>query len=761
MANRWTLAAAVIVVVGSVVAARADDNTQQRPQKTAKDTAVQSTSWGQVTGQVYDAQTGAPLQGASVAVQDEGVFADSGKTVGHTDAAGRYKCAAIIGRVSENLDVGRLLSTGLVGLLGGGATNKTKRIDITRLCLRVSKDGYKQYEGIVYCRSSEPEAFTVVMEPVLLTRADGPEVSTTAPGWGIVRVEEVKIDPPVLRPGGRATVTVSVACPAAADIRSMRTTAVWQLSDRPVVRQLKLKAEPAQGIVTFVGELNAPQTKDTLVGEVVVLLTACPYDVAPEGRRGTALAQVVANNDDETVASERAAAYALHLQGDNVAAVQKLKTVVDKGGTLWDYTLLAKMSETLHDKDTAIQAYKRAVELAPAKPDTQRLVCAASHAAALAANGEGDKAITEYSSVVEAVPDKDRPKRLPPALLAALGTSYVQCGRLSEADAINQSLSKYARAGLDPSVIDFRTSLRLAQAQAELKADPKSASARAGYARALMDLGRWEEAVDELRSAAIDNPGEEVLRRDLAYAVLHVRGKDTATEVPIDQAIAAAEAQTQVTIKGKVAKTKDFFAWHSLAMLLYAKQAQQLSSGQREAAASTGNHLRDVLLDALKCGRAGADVSAGRYSYMFGYMSPRVVAISGFAYPEANSDWVILDSLTTLAKRPDDYLAHLGLGTALLDLGQAGLAAEPIQRALQLRPDSVEARYLGALVALQQGDRAAARKALRDVLTANPRHPRANLVLAKLYAEDGDDSASATCLAAHAQFYGSASSVSR
>jgi Tfp pilus assembly protein PilF len=84
-----------------------------------------------------------------------------------------------------------------------------------------------------------------------------------------------------------------------------------------------------------------------------------------------------------------------------------------------------------------------------------------------------------------------------------------------------------------------------------------------------------------------------------------------------------------------------------------------------------------------------------------------------------------------------------------------------MQRAFQLNPDCVEARFGMALVALARGDRETALAGLREVLRVNPRHPRANLVLAKLYTEDGDASAGAACLAAHARFYGNGSRSER
>ena len=139
---------------------------------------------------------------------------------------------------------------------------------------------------------------------------------------------------------------------------------------------------------------------------------------------------------------------------------------------------------------------------------------------------------------------------------------------------------------------------------------------------------------------------------------------------------------------------------------------------------------------------------------MFGYMSPRLVEISGFAYPEANSDFVVMESLRELEAHPENYLAQFNLGTALLDLGQPGLAATPLRRAIELKPDFLEGKYASALLSLQSGDRDAAIKLLKEVVAANPLHPHASVTLARIYTEDGNPAEAASCLADHARAYG-------
>jgi tetratricopeptide (TPR) repeat protein len=130
------------------------------------------------------------------------------------------------------------------------------------------------------------------------------------------------------------------------------------------------------------------------------------------------------------------------------------------------------------------------------------------------------------------------------------------------------------------------------------------------------------------------------------------------------------------------------------------------------------------------------------------------VALSGFAYPEANCDYVLLDGLETVAAHQSNYLSWLVVAGALLDLEQSEVAQAALQQCLRLQPDCPEAAYTGVRLALLQGNRAQAIAQLRDVLKANPRHPFANTTLARLYTEDGDLVSGAACLAARARVYG-------
>jgi len=708
------------------------------------DKALEPTHWGAVVGRVYDAHTGSPIPDATVSVQTDGEFPATGRAVGKTDALGRYKVNAMLGRVSSNVNIGRLLTTGVFGLFGG-AKKVTKRVDVSRLNIQVAREGCNTFEGVVPARSVDAARFSLTMEPILLTKAGSAEASTTAEGWGVARVMAVTVEPAILRPGARAMVTVQILCPPVAgsgDVRVSCSSDIWR-SD------LRVEKGAPSGTLIFKGDFRTPRSKQVRIVTLEARLRECPLDMAVDGERRTALVQVVTTDAEEKAAALRAEAFRLLQRGENVEAATRLKGLSALPETTpWDLEQLAAVSKILHDDVTAVAALKRAAEMTPEK---ERLMPAGRYASALMENGgDGGTVIRDFSPVVAAVREKDRPKRVPLPLMLALGNAYVQSNRLEEAQTINVALLKWPDAGTSTDVVEFRNGLRLSQARANLKVAPDSPQARAEYGRVLMDLGRWEEAVDELRSAAQHDPSLLAVRRDIAYALLHIKGDQAAVLQDLDEALAAAQKQVEITEGGKKSKTKDFFAWHALGMLLYTKAAQQRNAGE-PVATETFARSYEALREALRCGRAGA-----RVSNWVGYTRPRVVATAGFAYEEADSDFIILDSLKTLVKNSNEHLALFNLGTAFLDLGQPALAAEPLQKALAAKPTFVEAKYAQALVSLQMGDRSAALSGLRDTVQANPRHAHAHLILAKIYTEEGDTSSAAACLAEHAKMYGTA-----
>jgi tetratricopeptide (TPR) repeat protein len=567
----------------------------------------------------------------------------------------------------------------------------------------------------------------------------------------------VSVDPSVLRPGARAVLSAQVQSPPVAGSREARVACDLTLNGRQVRRWLKLRSTAPDGMLVFTDAYTVPATATSQAGEITARLIGYPYDVVEGGEQARGLFLVTVSDDEDSAARTRSLAFRALQGGDNVQAALRLKELCAlQAACVWDCEQLARVSEILHDTATAAAALKLAVDLTPEKPEQPRLVRIGRYAAALVANAESGKVLTDYGPVVQRVKEPERPKKIPDALMVALGNAYVQQGKLDEAEAISQALLKWPDSGLLEETGRFRNALRLAQAGARVKAEPASAEAHAIYGRALMDQCRWEEAVVELRTAATADASLPSIQHDLAYAILHLQNTQSLDGTDLDAAIRSAERATQVQDdKGRVQLTKDFFTWHRYALLLYAQARRQQDAGDRNAP-TTIRGCRDALRAALRCGRSGARVSSGVYAGFIGYLGGSMVAVPGFAYPEAGSDFELLQGLLALEQHPDDYLTHLRIGSALVDLQQPALADAPIRRALALRPDCADARYAAACVAIQTGDRRAALEALSEVARANPRHPGANLLLAKLHTEDGDTAAAAACLSAHARAYGAA-----
>jgi len=711
-----------------------------------RDVAVEPTDWGHVCGVVYDAHNEGPLAGATVVVQNDGEFATEGRTVVKTNKMGQYVVAGAIGRVTSSLDLGRLLTTSLLGAVFGGASKKTRRVDVNRLNMRVSCDGYHPFEGAVVCKDVDAEKFRVDMVPILLTRKDSTEVPTIAEGWGPVRILELSITPEIARPRQPVTARARIQCPPVTSVKELSVVTDWWERWTNWSRK-GLNFEKQEGDVLVVSRQFAAPDRKTgapYIADVSVDFEKCPYDAVVGGRFAGALFQTVTTDQQEQAARLRLEAYR---EADPKAKQAKLKELCARPEVVAeDCAGLAETSKQLNDTDTAVKAYAQAISLLPEK---DRLRYMGPHANALVDSGKPESVLSEYVAWMGKIGEKDRPKHVPAALVAAIGRAYLATGKDDLAEQTNTDLARWPNSSTDPSVGQFRRALRQTQVAAAVKKDPDNPQAWVDYGRFLMDQGQWEEAIAKLQKAVGIDPNLPTVAGDLAYAVLHLRAETPQASQDLDRAIAQAETEAGAGAAQK--PSTDFRSWHKYGILLYAKGWQQQRSADA-AFEQTFARSREALRTALKCGRTGAEVDRGRYG-AFGYTSAKVVAIAGFAYPEANSDFLLLDSLRTLQSHPADYLAYFNMATALLDLGQFRPAAEAVAKCLELKPDCVEAKFVRGLVDARLGEVEAATKNLSEVARLNPRHGKANLELARLYAEAGDNAKAAAHEAAHRKFW--------
>ena len=698
-------------------------------------------SYGNAFGRIYDAETGVPIPDATVIVQDQGQFPEKGQTVGRTDKSGQYRCGAKIGKYRSKVDVGRVLFSGLAGLIAGSAKKQTKDVMVTELPIRVVKDGYQTFEGLVPCKLITAEKFQVDLAPVLLTKMGAATISTAAKGWGAARVLSVSLQPAVAAPRDKVVVTAQLQAPKG-ELAPIRVECTSKSLGRGTLSPSDKKAE---GLVTYAATFAVSKHAKAGAETVQVAVTSSAYDIGPQASAST-MFQVATNAGEREAAVFRTEAYTEEVAGHTAQAVLVLKDLCALPAAMAeDHAWLGRLSEQLHDYPTATAAWKKTLDLTPEK---ERLGVAGGYANALVQAGDQAKVLTDVLPLLTGIKRQDYPKRIRADLAVGIATAYLRIGDLAKADEWHKDIVTWKGTSNLPGLAALRQELRLAQAEEKLKANPTDPQALLARGRVLMDTGHWSEAIDDINRALALKPDLQAARWDLGYALLHVQGGDQQVAQNFDAALAEAEHDSQPDPK---TKSKDFFVWHRLGLLLYRKASQQQAAADPQAA-DTLAKSRAALAEGLRLARYTKRTDS--YNWFYGYTTPQVNATAGWEYPEAEADFTLLAGLQAVTQRPDDYLAHFSVASALVDLGQADLAEATIRRTAELQPAFAEVRYPAARLALRKSDVVGAKQELAKLLQVNPRHPQANLDLAKLYTEDGDMPAAAACLAEYAKYYG-------
>ena len=153
-------------------------------------------AWGPIEGRVLDATTLMPIEGAQVETWYENRTPDQDQELGLTcltDSAGRYQVRALVGTVQSNVDLGRVLTTSLAGLLAGGLTgglNKsTNAVCVDGVPLKVSYPGYKPLSGHVPLEMIFAAKMLGVPRTILLVPAAGAGQSYWQEASGGLQVE--------------------------------------------------------------------------------------------------------------------------------------------------------------------------------------------------------------------------------------------------------------------------------------------------------------------------------------------------------------------------------------------------------------------------------------------------------------------------------------------------------------------------------------------------------------------------------------------
>jgi tetratricopeptide (TPR) repeat protein len=732
-------------------------NASDRKSDRKLDSSIDPTSWGRVSGQIYDTMSGLPIAGAKVSIYQAGSFASDGKTTGVTDAAGRYTCQALIGRASSNLDIGRALNSGIVGILLGGATNRTKRVDISRLGVKVQCNGYRTFEGVVLCNDVDAGHFSVVMDPILLASTGSPYFSMGAPGWGVVRFISLNSAPPIARGDQPIKVTVRIFSPPLRSQGDIKVVGAYELNHKVMQVSFHPGGKEADNVQIYTVEIHLPASKQSQAAVMQVSLEKSPYDIMQGNDHRDILLQSVNSDGEFALAQKRAQAWNMMQSGDNVEASALWKDICAQPNALpWDFERLADVSDILHDYDTKLASLAKLVSITPQKPEQNWYLAVSEYADALVKAGKADTVISECAPLVDKIREGERPGKVPSSLMVSIGRAWVQKGDLEKAKKVSIALLDWPDSELDPATDRFRDELRMAEVREQLTKQPDNPAVMAAYGRILLDMGRWEESAVELNLALQKTDPPPGVKRDIAYALANLQRMQHKPEVPkdLDQKLENARRQTLLSDKhGKLYKSKDFYAWHSYAMLLYLNASRQEKMGIPMASAAY-EECMNALEDALRCSHTGADVNQGFYAPFLGFVTSQQTSIAGFAYRQAEVDYLIYQSMKILADNPNDFISNYNLGSALAELGYADLSLVPLRRALAINPDSIETQYAYASACILGGEKDIAIVQLNEALKKNPWHPFADITLAKIYAEDGDIVNASALLLDHAKYYG-------
>jgi tetratricopeptide (TPR) repeat protein len=298
-----------------------------------------------------------------------------------------------------------------------------------------------------------------------------------------------------------------------------------------------------------------------------------------------------------------------------------------------------------------------------------------------------------------------------------------------------------------------------------LKLHPDMTAARAHLGGVLVSLGRFDEAIAQYRAALAQAPGNLDLRLDLARAY-YKKGdaakaarelKSLHDEAPADVKVATLlgdcdqrlgrddEAIRLLLPLERAEPANLDVAWVLGSALVHAGRTREgleriervLEQRPSAEAYALAAHAYMKLADFGQA-RQKADLAMRLDPHYPGLLTLRgmILECSG------DAEGAMRAYREALKANPNDFEAHLRLGTALYDQRQLDEARQHLQRAITLQPASRIARYELARVERAQGQLAAAVEALESVVHDDPGWIAPHVELAALYyrlhrAEDG------------------------
>lgn len=720
---------------------------------------------GGVIGYVISAESREPIEGTLVSVQANGAFAESGPTTAHTDATGRYRLRAPLGRSKSSTKVSPLVIFG-----EPIRKRETNTIDPTQLNVSVTCAGYEPFLGPVSIRHAAVSRFKVYLAEILLA-PEGSALASFAPGnfhWE--HLEDFTVTPDVVERGNKLTMTARLRVRRDPDItyrlyaiapgRLFETSGLPVSSSGRVTHNIAIQLHSVNPGADdsdhreFTATARVRRRTPLDHARVYVVVFRGTRNVTPVDLRPVLV--LAPGSEDERGAAElcREGHY-LRAQGELSAAVERVEAAVEAAPEYkFAHELLGDLYMEMNRPEDAVRCLRKLVALAPDDVETAYPMLAE----ALVAAGKAQEGVELLRPLDKDATKRKQPtaSRMPPRFNTALGRCYLALRDFGAAD------DRLKRAGLLSP--DLRRQVAIERAHAMLAASPESVDARAGLARALADAERWDEAIGEFHAAAESEDADAWRYTDLAWALMQGAERYDEAAVWAEQAVSLDPGNAEARLRlgdcyrrlgryeaaadqyAEAAKARpfDFYARHWNGMML-------LCRGETEAAA-------EELAASLALAREKGE-HRPRYFAVVLLVATTKVLVHGFRYPEAEQAYIILDALTTLrthaSSGPDaaDFISKYNMAAAFVELGLPEAGLPLLRECLAARPDYTEALYASARAHMDKGEPDIAEAELHRVVEANPLHPRAYLDLAKLRLAARDGAAAQRYVLQHRRNY--------
>jgi tetratricopeptide (TPR) repeat protein len=715
--------------------------------------SVERPSRGKVIGYILDAETRQPIEGVRVMVEQDGTFATSEKPILTSDK-GRFDARAALGKVSSRLDFMRLVTSHWISLVlqPRSVLRQTKVIDVSQINIRAEKAGYRPFVGPVRCARIDADRYAVTLDDIWLAPERSGLASFAPDNVETELFDALTVEPAAARPGQKVTLTLRARLPidrgqqyeiyAYSSARDLLPAGAMSRVGKP---DLTTRTVTFQRIVTVP---RKPKQKWTEVSAYFVRVG----EYLPLSTDVKALLQVVDTDPEATAAQLVAAGYALAEKDDGSAAVHKLDEAIAASPTyMLAHLMRGDTCLALNRPEAAAESYQKVLELTPEAWQT----VGPRRALALLEQGNTSSAVQELNDLEKQFKAK-KIREIPPQIYLYRARCAASEGNFTEADV---NLARAGRLGMQiPTTVQREINVK--RAQAAVQKDPSQPDARLALARVLTDAERPEEAAVEIRHAlSLDSQQpwarlelgqlyEKLGRLDEALAEFEAAHRMDANNLEVRLALAGAYrtrrryADALPHYRAVVERRPtNFFARLNLALVLY-------QTGEEAVA-------KQEFQEALKRARGKGTMRNEGFGYPGSafYLGPKKRMLAGFSLPEGRQVYTLLDSLDTLRTHPENALARLNLGRALVALKLPDMATVPLEKALAQMPELTEARYALALARRDLGETEEARTLLEAVLKENPMHPHANLDLARLYGGQGDLETAQAHVLAHRRYW--------